>query len=350
MSAPIVLTDEWKASNYDMIIDVRSPSEFLNDHIPGAVNMPVMSDRERHTIGKIYKQRSSFDARKFGAVFVARNIADQIEKNLQMMESDFTPLIHCWRGGQRSRAFAQICCEIGWRSYILKGGYKNYRRAIVQGLEEVTDDLKLIVIAGRTGSGKTDILKELLYEGAQVLDLEKLAMHRGSILGAIVNCEQPSQRLFESNLYAVLTSLDKNKPIYVESESSRIGNIQIPVGLWRQVTTAPMISINVPSHARASYLLTEYNHLVTDTSALEKLIIGMSKRHGFARTDFWQSLIESREWQRLAENLLKNHYDPAYDKSISRHARRLIGEIKQSDCQIDNFKVTAASILDISGG
>ena len=345
MSAPIVETVEWRSSNYDMIIDVRSPSEFLDDHIPGAVNMPVLSDSERDTVGTMYKKKSSYDARKYGAVLVARNIANHLEKKLQIMTSGFTPLIHCWRGGQRSKAFAQICSEIGWRSYLLKGGYKAYRRAVLQGLEKISGDLKLIVIAGRTGSGKTDILRELMLEGAQVVDLEGLAVHRGSLLGAMVNSAQPSQRLFESNLYATLMDFNKNKPIYIESESSRIGNIQIPSAIWRQVTSAQMISINTPSHARAVYLLSEYKHLMADSSALESLIAGMSQRYGYARTDEWRSLIKSGDWQELAEQLLKTHYDPAYDKSLRRHDRRLLMEINQYNCGTKNFKETATSIL-----
>ena len=183
MGAPIIETSEWNPSDYDMVIDVRSPSEFLDDHIPGAVNMPVLSDIERADVGTIYKQQSSFIARKTGAALVARNIAEHLENKLHEVGSGFIPLIHCWRGGQRSRALAQICSEIGWKSYILKGGYKSYRRAVLSGIDEIAVNLTFIVISGRTGSGKTDILKELKHEGAQVLDLEGLAVHRGSLLG-----------------------------------------------------------------------------------------------------------------------------------------------------------------------
>ena len=349
MSAPIIETNKWQSSSYDMIIDVRSPAEFFNDHIPDAVNMPVLSDSERDIVGTIYKQQSSFNARKYGAVLVARNIAEQLEKKLHFMTTDFKPLIHCWRGGQRSRAFAQICSEIGWKTFILKGGYKSYRREVLIGLEEISDKLKFVVIAGRTGSGKTGILHELINSGSQVLDLEKLAAHRGSLLGAVVNCMQPSQRLFESHLYAALMKFDLTKTIYVESESSRIGNIQIPAGVWRQVISAPMIFINTPLQTRATYLLSEYEHLMTDPSALEKLIYGMSKRHGNAHTDMWRGLIKSRNWQELAEDLLKTHYDPAYDRSIRRHNRYLLKEIYQNECGIDNFRVSANSILAQAG-
>ena len=348
MGAPIIETEEWNLTHYDMVIDVRSPSEFLEDHIPGAVNMPVLSDVERAEIGTVYKQKSSFLARKKGAVLVARNIACHLEKELQKIGPDFTPLIHCWRGGQRSRAFAQICSEVGWRSYTLKGGYKSYRRSVLIRLEEIATSLVFIVIAGRTGSGKTDILRGLKQEGAQVLDLEGLAVHRGSLLGRIENRLQPSQRLFESNIYSELSKFDIKEPIYVESESSKIGKVQIPIGVWKQIGAAPMISIKTPSSARATYLLSEYKHLMVDFSDLNKLISGMDNRYGHACTKVWRDLIKLKDWQSLAENLLSTHYDPAYDKSILRHNRHLLAEIKQPNCLAQNVTATVNCILDIA--
>ena len=350
MGAPIIETEEWKLTHYDMVIDVRSPSEFLDDHIPGAVNMPVLSDVERADVGTVYKQQSSFLARKKGAALVARNIAGHLDNQLKKVGPDFSPLIHCWRGGQRSRAFAQICSEIGWKSYTLKGGYKSYRRSVLSSLEEIATALVFIVIAGRTGSSKTDILKELMHEGAQVLDLEGLAVHRGSLLGKIENRLQPSQRLFESNLCSDLLKFNLKKPIYVESESSKIGNVQIPKDVWKQIVAAPMISIITPTSTRATYLLSEYKHLMVDTSDLNKLVFGMTQRHGQARTKVWRDLIKAKNWQSLAENLLKTHYDPAYDKSILRHNRLVLAEIKQQDCLLDNVKATATHILDLARG
>ena len=348
MGAPIIETSTWSPSEYDMVIDVRSPSEFLDDHIPGAVNMPVLSDIERADVGTIYKQQSSFIARKKGASLVARNIAGHLENQLHELGSGFIPLIHCWRGGQRSRALAQICSEIGWKSYILKGGYKSYRRDVLSGLDETAINLTFIVISGRTGSGKTDILKELKNQGAQVLDLEGLAVHRGSLLGKIENRIQPGQRLFESNLYSDILKFNCRKPIYVESESSRIGNVQIPRGIWQQIVTAPMVSIAVPLSARALYLMTEYSHLMADLSDLNRLVSAMKKRHGDARIEIWSDLIKAKDWQRLAEDLLHTHYDPAYDKSIGRHDRPLLAIIEQQDCLHNNLKATVNQILHLT--
>lgn len=346
MSAPIIETDKWMSPDYDMVIDVRSPSEFADDHIPGAVNMPVLSDDGRAEIGTIYKQQSAFLARKKGSALVARAVAGYLETELLDKEPDFTPLIHCWRGGQRSRAFAQICSEIGWQTYTLKGGYKSYRRGVLQGLEDLPPGLSFIVIAGRTGSGKTDILTALAQEAAQVLDLEDLAAHRGSLLGRIQDRPQPSQRLFETSLFAALQNFDPARPVYVESESSRIGGIQIPADLWKKITVARMISIDVPRPARATYLLAGYKSLTTDLSDLNKLVSGMSHRHGKERTANWQDLIKTQNWQDLAEDLLEIHYDPAYDKSILRHDRPVLAEIEQEDCGTESVKTSARKILN----
>ena len=347
MSAPIKETEAWDSADYDMIIDVRAPVEFADDHIPGAVNLPVLSDEERVVIGTLYKQESPFIARKKGAALVARNIATHIETALHDKPTDFTPLIHCWRGGQRSHSFAQICSAIGWRSYVLKGGYKFYRRTVLEQLDALPPTLNLIIIAGRTGSRKTDILTALAAKGAQVLDLEGLASHRGSLLGRIAHVPQPSQRMFETAVNAELHRFDPTRPVYVESESSRIGNVQLPADLWKQMTKAPQIPISAPREARAQHLLEGYAHLTEDITDLNKLIAGMTRRHGHERTNHWQSLIEASAWAELAYELLEAHYDPAYDTTLQRHQRPVLGEVTQADCSDDALEKTVDAILDI---
>lgn len=345
MSAPITETDTWRADEVDMIIDVRSPLEFAEDHIPGAVNMPVLSNEERVIIGTIYKQQSPFLARKKGAVFVARNIAGHVESSLSDMPTGFTPLIHCWRGGQRSRAFARICSEIGWKSYILNGGYKQYRRTVVQELEATPQSLNYIVVAGRTGSAKTDILTALAERGAQVLDLEDLAAHRGSLLGQLQDRPQPGQRLFESRLNDALLSFDPAKTVYLESESSKIGQIQLPKHLWQQIIAAPQVVITTPCEARAQYLMQVYSHLTEDITDLNKLVAGMVYRYGRQQTESWQALIDAGDWLNLAVELLETHYDPAYDRSMKRHQHNVQGEILQADCSKDSVEQTVGEIL-----
>lgn len=347
MSAPIKETEIWDAAEYDMIIDVRAPVEFADDHIPGAINLPVLSNEERVIIGTLYKQESPFIARKKGAALVARNIATHIDTVLHDKPTDFTPLIHCWRGGQRSHSFAQICSAIGWRSYVLKGGYKFYRRAVLAQLQTLPPTLNLIIIAGRTGSRKTDILTALAAKGAQVLDLEGLASHRGSLLGRVADTPQPSQRMFETAVNAELERFDQTKPVFVESESSRIGNVQLPAELWKQMTKAPQIPISAPREARAQYLLKGYAHLTEDITDLDKLIAGMTRRHGHERTSHWRSLIDANAWGELAYELLEAHYDPAYDTTLQRHQRPVLGEVTQTDCSDEALAKTVDAILNI---
>lgn len=347
MGAPIEETDTWDSQDFDMIIDVRSPSEFANDHIPGAINLPVLSDEERVVVGTMYKQISAFEARKAGAVLVARNIATHIETRLKDYPSDFTPLVHCWRGGQRSQSFARICSEIGWRSYVLSGGYKKYRHTVIESLDTLSNDLSFIVLAGRTGTRKTDILLAMAKRGAQVLDLEGLASHRGSLLGHIKDEPQPSQRLFESSLAHVLRGFEPSKPVYVESESSRVGNIELPKALWKQITAAPQITTSAPREARATYLLENYAHLTQDKTDLDKFVDGMVHRYGHEQTDHWRSLMDANAWAELANELLKIHYDPAYDRSLKRHSRTTLGEIVQSDHNDATFANTVEDILKI---
>ena len=345
MSAPIHTTTDWKAGHYDMVIDVRSPSEFADDHIPGAVNLPAMSDEERAVVGTLYKQTSAFEARKTGAAIMSRNIARHIDTVLQDKPPGFRPLIHCWRGGQRSRAFALVLSEVGWTTHLLQGGYKAYRRDILDRLKDIPPSLNLQIIAGRTGSGKTALLQHLQQKGGQIVDLEDLAAHRGSLLGQIPGRPQPSQRLFESCLIDALLELDPDQPVFVESESSRIGNLQIPPVLWRQMTIAPLITLDVPVKARAAYLVSVYDRLTTDTSDLSRLISGMVRRHGYEVTGEWQKLMQEGNWCGLAEALLSTHYDPAYDQSVNRHNRTQRLQITQPECSAAEMQKSAVQIL-----
>ena len=258
MTAPIHTTQNWQPDQYDMVIDVRSPSEFADDHIEGAVNLPALFDDERAVVGKLYKQTSAFAARKTGAAIMSRNIAQHLETFLKNKPADFCPLIHCWRGGQRSRAFALVLSEIGWTTHLLEGGYKAYRRDVLDTIKSLPERLQLIIIAGRTGSGKTDLLQTLQQNQQQILDLEDLAAHRGSLLGQIPGRLQPGQRLFESRIVHKLMQFDPSLPVFIESESSRIGNLQIPAPLWRVMTNAPSVTLDVPVSERAAYLVSVY--------------------------------------------------------------------------------------------
>ena len=324
MPAPIDSITDWRSVQPDMIIDVRSPAEFAEDHIPGAVNMPVFSNQQRAEIGTLYKQASAFAARRKGAGMVARNIAAHLENLLQDKGPDFRPLIYCWRGGQRSAALARICSEIGWRSWLLTGGYKTYRRQVLADLQKLPPGLRLTLIAGPTGTGKTRLLAALAKSGAQILDLEALASHRGSLLGALPDQPQPSQKGFESRLAHALHQLDPARPVFLEAESSRIGGVQIPTRLWSEMLQAGAVELTASLSARTAFLLTDYAFLLQDPARFQPLISGMRQRHGAEQTGHWQELLDKGDFPALAEALITAHYDPAYKTAAKRHQRQLL--------------------------
>ncbi|MDC3286810.1 tRNA 2-selenouridine(34) synthase MnmH, partial [Alphaproteobacteria bacterium] len=192
------------------------------------------------------------------------------------------------------------------------------------------------------------LLAELAAQGGQILDLEEAAAHRGSLLGALPNAPQPSQRLFESLLYQQLHGLSSEKPIFVESESSRIGEVQIPRDIWKKMGTASQITIETPRHARATFLMAGYDHLMHDETAIRKLISGMGLRLGADRVAHWQSLLDGRNWTMLAMDILEHHYDPAYDRSVSKHDREQIAIVRQKDCGAECLTKTAAKVFALT--
>ena len=324
----ITTPDTATLARFDAIIDVRSPSEFAEDHVPGAINLPVLDDAERAEIGTIYVQDSRFKARRRGAAMVARNVARHLETALSDRPGSFQPLVYCWRGGQRSNAMATILAQVGWRTALLDGGYRTYRRRVKQALYDEARPLDLVLIDGATGSGKTEILGRLAARGLQTLDLEGLAEHRGSLLGALPGRPQPSQKMFESRLLSALDALDPARPILVEAESSKIGERMIPPVLWRPMTEAPRIVLKVPPEARAHYLARLYADSVTDIDALEGLLLRLPGRHGRKTVAAWRALAEAGELETLAAELIAAHYDPAYARSSRIETRRSLGAVE----------------------
>ena len=349
MPAPITTVTDWRDPRIDDIIDVRSPAEFADDHIPGAINLPVFSNEQRAEIGTMYKQDSAFAARRAGAALVSANIAKHIHTTLADRPEGWRPLIHCWRGGQRSRAFAHICGEIGWAAFLLQGGYKTYRGMIMDELRTLPAQYRLILIAGSTGVGKTHLLHQLKAKQAQIIDLEGLAHHRGSLLGAMVDKPQPSQRLFESRLHEALQKCDPSRPIFVESESSRIGQIALPKEWWHRMTTSPIIEIEATAEQRVPSLKRDYAHLLTaDAPALHNLVSGMHHRHGYDTTQKWQDALSAGDFDSFITHILTDHYDPAYQRSVLRHNRRSWGKIPLSSVDETGFKKGADDILELA--
>ena len=304
---------------FDAIIDVRSPAEYAEDHIPGAISAPVLDDAERAQVGTLYKQVSAFDAKKLGAALLAKNFARHVENLFRDKEQTWRPLVYCWRGGKRSGAAAHILREIGWSADTLEGGYKAYRRWVVQQLEELPQQLEWRVIHGPTGSGKSRLLCALKAAGAQVLDLEDLAAHRGSVLGNLPDAAQPSQKWFESLVRARLAGLDSTRPVFVEAESRRIGRLAVPEILIEAIRGGDCVRLEATLAQRGALLEDEYAHLVADVEALCAKLALLTSLHGRERIAAWQSLARSGHIAELVGDLLDRHYDPAYLRSTGKN-------------------------------
>lgn len=305
---------------YSEIIDVRSESEFAEDHLPGAINLPVLDDAERAKVGTLYKQVCPFDARKVGASIVAKNIAGHLDSHFAVKDKDYRPLVYCWRGGQRSNSMALVLSQIGWQVTVLEGGYKTYRAYVRNQIEHLPKQLTYQVLCGLTGSGKTHILRQLAARGVQVLDLESLANHRGSLLGQEWEGKlspQPSQKGFESLLLQQLKRFDASKPVWVEAESNKIGQVYLPPSLWQQMKHANCVEVQLPQAARIEWLLQEYPHLVTHPDLLKRKLENLKPRYGREKINQWYSLIDAGQWHALVGDLLTCHYDPAYSRSMS---------------------------------
>ncbi|HEV2365949.1 MAG TPA: tRNA 2-selenouridine(34) synthase MnmH [Caulobacteraceae bacterium] len=326
------------------IIDVRTPAEFADDHIPGALNLPVLSNDERAQIGMIYVQESRWRARRLGAALVARNIARHLEGPLADKGPQFTPLVYCWRGGQRSAAMASVLSQVGWRVSTLEGGYRTYRRRVMRSLYGAAAAIRVILLDGDTGVAKTDILTRLPEVGVQTLDLEALASHRGSLFGAVPGARQPSQRMFESRLATAMDALDPNRPVVVEAESSRIGEIMIPPALWKQMTVAPAITLAAPIADRARYLTQAYADILGDLPAIEAAIEHLPRHIGKDDRQAWIDLARAGEFEGLAKALIEAHYDPAYRRSTLRSQRTLLQRITLPDLSVASRRRAAEEI------
>ena len=305
--------------DYDSIIDVRSESEFALDHLPGAINCPVLNDDERQEVGTLYKRTGAFEAKKIGAALVAHNIAVHLKQTFANKPRDWKPLIYCWRGGNRSGAMAHILAKIGWPAIQLEGGYREYRRHVLDQLDIVPLALTFRVICGTTGSGKSRLLTSLAKEGAQVLDLEQLAEHRGSVLGGLPNADQPSQKMFESRIWQTLRGFTSARSVFVESESRKIGNLRVPEKLMEKMRASECIHLQTSTANRVALLIEDYPHLVTNAEMLMGQLEHLLALHGHEKIRAWRTLAEAGQMAQLVEELLRVHYDPAYLRSIEKN-------------------------------
>jgi tRNA 2-selenouridine synthase len=304
---------------YDEVIDTRSPSEYALDRVPGAVNCPVLDDAERARVGSLYKQVSPFEAKKLGATLVARNIARHIEEHFAGRDRNWRPLVYCWRGGKRSAALAHVLREIGWHAGTLEGGYKAYRRAVVAQLETLPQSLEFVVVCGATGSGKSRLLEALAALGAQVLDLERIACHRGSVLGDLPGEPQPAQKMFDSLVWNTLRHFDPARPVLVEAESKKIGQLQVGAALLEKMRAGRCVRIEAPLAERVRFLIAEYRHFLADPAMLKGQLACLKGLHGSEVIDKWMAQTDARAWDALVADLLVHHYDPAYRRSTLKN-------------------------------
>ena len=337
---------KWNNKKFDTIIDVRSPLEFAEDHIVGAINCPVLSDLERQKVGTIYKKESSFKAKIIGSSLTAKNIAFHIENNFMEKKGSWQPLIYCWRGGQRSKAFSIVLSEVGWRTNQLKGGYKEYRNQVINFLDNIGPKLKITLISGKTGSAKTKILKSIENEGGQILDLEGLANHKGSLLGKIPDLIQPSQKFFESLIFNKIQNLNLKDKIYIEAESSKIGNIHIPKSIWKKMINSPRIDISANVELRAKFLVSDYDYMCNDPTLINPIIKGLKNRLSKKLFDEWTNLIDRKKWFDLTKSFLENHYDPSYSSNTIKNDRKVIKKITATSLNNSDIIDIAKKILN----
>ncbi|WP_059414364.1 tRNA 2-selenouridine(34) synthase MnmH [Cupriavidus basilensis] len=304
---------------FDTLIDARSPAEFELDHIPGAINCPVLDNEERHIVGTLYKQVGAFEARRVGGAMVAANLARHLHTHFADRPEGWRPLVYCWRGGLRSGSMTTWLRMVGWDAQQLAGGYKAWRRHVIDTIDLQAPTLPLVVICGATGSGKTRVLQALAALGEQVLDLEALARHKGSLLGALPDIRQPSQTGFETMLADALERVDTSRPLYVEGESPRIGQINLPVPLVTRMRESSCLEIDAPLPARIAFLLKDYAYLGERPDWLAEQVGRLTPLHGKATVAVWHDLIRAGKLPELFAQLTSRHYDPSYARSQGRH-------------------------------
>lgn len=316
ISAPDAIA---RLAEFDAVIDARSESEYAEDRLPGAINWPSLDDAQRHEVGTLYKQVSPFEARKRGAALVSANIARHIERGVMDKPRDWKPLVYCWRGGQRSGALSLVLGQIGFAVHIVEGGYKAFRAAVLAELPALAQRLAYRVICGPTGSGKTRLLQALEAAGAQVLDLEALASHRSSVLGLIPGQPQPAQKRFDTLVWEKLRGFDPGRPVYVESESRKVGNVAVPEALIAAMRASPCLRLDLPDDERVQLLLEDYAFFRDDPDLFCRRLDALVQLRGREQVEAWQAQVRAGEIEPVVRELLVKHYDPGYASSTERN-------------------------------
>ena len=316
ISASDLLT---RLADFSLVIDARSEGEFAEDHLPCAANWPSLNDAERQLVGTQYKQISAFDARKLGAALVAKNIGAHIAREVQDKPREWQPLVYCWRGGKRSGSLALVLDQIGFKVTVLEGGYKAFRAALVLDMPQLAALYSYRVICGTTGSGKTRLLQALADCGEQVLDLEGLAKHRSSVLGLIPGSPQPSQKSFDCQIWAALKSFDPSRPVYIESESKKVGNVAVPEGLIAAMRSSLCLQLELAEDERVKLLLQDYDFFVKDIEFFCDRLGALTQARGNETVAAWQASARAGDVASVVRALLVEHYDPVYLQSMQRN-------------------------------
>jgi tRNA 2-selenouridine synthase len=343
MPYPITTLAEFARHGFDTVIDVRSPAEYDEDHLPGAISLPALTDAERAEVGTIYKRESPFRARKLGAAMVARNVARHLDGPLSAIEGGWRPLVYCWRGGQRSGSVAIILREVGWRVETIEGGYRSFRRAVVRTLHDTPFPARVVLLDGNTGTAKTAVLARLRAMGAQVIDLEGLARHRGSLLGGMG--AQPSQKAFETALAMEVAELDPGRPVVIEAESSKVGGLVVPPSVWKAMIGAERVEVAAPVAARADYLARAYADLTEDPAMLASRLATLARLQGVERVAEWQGLAAAGRFAELAAALCTAHYDPRYARHRARWAREPAARVEVARLDEEGVSALAAGVF-----
>lgn len=308
-----------RLDEFDAVIDARSENEYAEDHLPRAINWPSLDNAQRHEVGTLYKQVNPFEARKRGAALVATNIARHIEREVMDKPKGWKPLVYCWRGGQRSGALSLVLGQIGFQVHLVEGGYKAFRAAMLAQLPELVQRLTYRVICGPTGSGKTRLLQALAAAGAQVLDLEALASHRSSVLGLIPGQPQPTQKRFDTLVWEQLRAFDPARPVFVESESKKVGNVSVPDALIGAMRASPCLRLDLSDDERVQLLLEDYDFFSRDTALFCERLEALVQLRGREQVEAWQAQVRAGQIEPVVRELLVKHYDPGYATSTRRN-------------------------------
>jgi tRNA 2-selenouridine synthase len=324
-------------ANEHPVLDVRSPGEYNHAHIPGAFNLPLFSDEERKIVGTAYKQESREKAIKIGLKYFGKKMVQMVEETENIIaasdkksetenQKSKIVLVHCWRGGMRSAGVAWLLDLYGFKVYTLVGGYKVFRNWALKQFEK---SYNFNILGGYTGSGKTDLLQVLSKKGEAVIDLEGLAIHKGSAFGGIGLPKQPSQEMFENLLATQLNALSNRSdhPIWMEDESQRIGLVNIPPSLWKTMRRSPVYFLDIPFEERLNYLTEEYGKL--DKEKLLNAVIRIKKRLGGLETKTAVNFLIEDEIKESFRILLK-YYDKHYLKGLQNREdlRSLLNNIR----------------------